>query len=98
MCLRVQGDGLRSQLSDPAPLPAHNPASAFLPKIYGREQEKARLQRMSGTEPTHIALFTGPPNSGKTALLKDYCEERQYQGVCYMDCLQTDCTTSKGES
>jgi Ni2+-binding GTPase involved in maturation of urease and hydrogenase len=68
-----------------------------LPQVYGREQEKARLQRMGGTEPTHIALFTGPPNSGKTALLKDYCEGRQYQGVCYMDCWQEDTTTPTGD-
>jgi hypothetical protein len=27
--------------------------------VYGREQEKARLQWMGAGEPTHVVLFTG---------------------------------------
>jgi hypothetical protein len=87
-------------LSGPADSPSRVlcPASLPLPQVYGRDTEKARLQRMGGTEPTNIALFTGPPNSGKTVLLKDYCDGRQQQGVCYMDCRQVGATTPAGEA
>jgi ABC-type hemin transport system ATPase subunit len=43
------------------------------------------LARMGALQPVEVTLFTGPPNSGKTALLKDYSEQRQHQGVCYID-------------
>jgi hypothetical protein len=39
---------------------------------------------------------TGPPNSGKTSLLKHYCEGRQYQGVAYIDGRLVDATTPSG--
>jgi Ni2+-binding GTPase involved in maturation of urease and hydrogenase len=43
------------------------------------------LARMGALQPVEVTLFTGPPNSGKTALLQDYCENRQHEGVCYID-------------
>jgi Cdc6-like AAA superfamily ATPase len=64
--------------------------------IYGRLTERAQLARAGAVQPVQVALITGPPGIGKTALLKEFCEARQHQGVCYIDCQDVNTGTPAG--
>jgi hypothetical protein len=60
-------------------------------RVFGRLKELACVARAAESVPWQVMLITGPPHSGKTALLKEFCKTRQHEGVCYIDC-QIDTT------
>jgi hypothetical protein len=67
-------------------------------RVFGRLRDLAQISKAAKALPVQVTLFTGPPNSGKSVLFKEFSEARQHEGVCYIDCQDVNTETPAGRS